>query len=254
MTGPGGGPGMAQHVTASSGGVVYAVQNGDQYVYIYRGSPPYRIEQLSSQPPPVPNPLVRRAPSWLLAARHQVVPFHGRIEDLARLREWRDDPAPGMSVRLVHGPGGQGKTRLAAEFGTDSARTGWAVAVARHHSEAAAAGGADQQLAVYRPGLLIIIDYAERWPLDDLITLLRQHQAAASTTSIRIILIARPGGGWWQSLVHQLNEIDIYDSGEWELTPLAEHTPDRQEVYRAARDRFADILGPRKLPPRRDRT
>ena len=56
-----------------------------------------------------------RVPSRLLMARHQVVPFMARPE-LEPLQEWRDS-APGLLVRLVYAEGGQGKTRLAAEFG-----------------------------------------------------------------------------------------------------------------------------------------
>ena len=60
-------------------------------------------------------------------------------------------------------------------------------------------GGGDQQVAVYQRGLVLIVDYAERWPLQDVLTLLGQHRVAASTR-IRILLLARPGSGWWQSL------------------------------------------------------
>ena len=238
---PGDGTSMEQHNTAQFGGVVYAVQGGDQFVYTYRERPPYRVEPFVAEPPPAPDPLVRRAPSGLLAARYGVVPFHGRDDDLAQLRDWRDNPVPGVSVRLVHAPGGQGKTRLAAQFGGASTRAGWSVVAARHRSEVVAAD-ADQQLAVYRTGLLIIVDYAERWPLEDLIRLLQQHQAVAAAP-IRVLLIARSGGGWWQSLVYQLTKFGIADAGEWELAPLAEHLPDRQAIYLAARDRFASVLG-----------
>lgn len=55
-------PAMEQHIIASAGGVVYAVQDGDQYVYIYRESPPYRVDPFQA-PTPVSAQLVRRAPS-----------------------------------------------------------------------------------------------------------------------------------------------------------------------------------------------
>jgi tetratricopeptide (TPR) repeat protein len=231
-----------QHNIAQSGGVVYTVQHGDQYVYLYRNEPPYRVEPWPAGPPPMPEPLVHRAPSWLLSARHQVVPFYGRDQELAWLQDWRDSPTQGVSVRLVHGPGGQGKTRLAAQFAGACTRTGWTVAVARHRSEVAAASGGDQQLAVYQRGLVLVIDYAERWPLPDVLTLLGQHQAAASTP-LRMLLLARPAGGWWQSLAHQFSKTNIEDVGQWELAPLAEHPGDRQAIYAAARDRFASVLG-----------
>jgi hypothetical protein len=50
-------------------------------------------------------------PSRRLRAANAAVKFTGRDRDLAA---WREDPAhPGVAVRLIHGPGGQGKTRLA---------------------------------------------------------------------------------------------------------------------------------------------
>jgi tetratricopeptide (TPR) repeat protein len=221
--------------------VVYAVQNGNQYVYLYRHKPPYRVESLPAEPPPVSDRLVRRAPSWLLSARYQVVPFYGRDAELAWLQGWRDSPMGGLSVRLVHASSGQGKTRLATQFAEVCTQQGWTVAVVRHRSDAATASGTDQQLAVNHRGLVLIVDYAERWPLLDMLTLLHQHQAAASTP-VRALLLARSAGGWWQSLVHQLGNANLDDVGQWELAPLAKHPPDRQAIYAAARDRFASIL------------
>jgi tetratricopeptide (TPR) repeat protein len=232
---------MEQFNRAETGGAVYAVQNGDQYVYLYRNAPPYWLEPFAD-PPPVPAQLVQRTPSWLLSARHQVVPFYGRDEDLAWLRNWRDSTTLNTSVRLVHGPGGQGKTRLAAEFAAFSGHEGWTVIVARHHSDATAHGGGDQQFTVYKPGMLVIVDYAERWPLADLVALLRQHHEVA-VTPVKILLLARPGGSWWQSLVYQLSKINIADAQQRELPPLADQTQDRQALYAAAHQRFAAALG-----------
>jgi hypothetical protein len=77
---------------------------------------------------------VRRQPSRLLAARHQVVDFTGRERELTELAVWRDDPDLGLAVTLLHGPGGQGKTRLAAQFAQQSAELDWTVAYAVHRS------------------------------------------------------------------------------------------------------------------------
>ena len=73
-------------------------------------------------------------PSRLLAAERQVVPFTGRDHELAALASWRDDLVPGVSVMLVHGPGGQGKTRLAERFAGDCLRAGWTVWTGHHLS------------------------------------------------------------------------------------------------------------------------
>ncbi|MGW2545250.1 hypothetical protein ACWC5I_31330, partial [Kitasatospora sp. NPDC001574] len=90
-----------QIITAAEGVRVNTVQHGDQYNYIYRGTPPYRVEPFPPAGPAVLPPGLERVPSRLLTARHQVVPFLPRPE-LALLESWRDEAAAGLSVRLVH--------------------------------------------------------------------------------------------------------------------------------------------------------
>jgi hypothetical protein len=222
------------------GGRINAVQGGDQYNYIYRSTPPYRVEPYPLGAGTVP-PGLARVPSRLLTARHRLVPFAPRAE-LELLEAWREDPAPGLSVRLLHGEGGQGKTRLAAEFIAGSARAGWTVAQARHRSEVASAGGGDETLTVRSPGLVMVVDYAERWPLPDLITLIRQHRDAARDR-LRILLLSRPAGDWWQDLAHQLSKLDIPDAEAVHLPGLPEDAEARGTVYASARDAFAAVLG-----------
>ncbi|MFD9060850.1 tetratricopeptide repeat protein, partial [Kitasatospora purpeofusca] len=238
--GPGEGAVHTQNITATGSGRVYAVQNGDQYNYIYRGTPPYRVEPFPLDAPAALPPGLARVPSRLLTARHQVVPFLPRPES-ALLESWRDEAVPGLSVRLLHAEGGSGKTRLAAEFAVRSAGAGWAVALARHRSEVASAGGGDQSLAVHTPGLVMVVDYAERWPLEDLITLLRQHRDAARDR-LRILLLARQAGSWWQGLAHQLAKLDVLDTGVLRLEGLPDAPGARSAMYTAARDRFAEVF------------
>ncbi|MFG2646054.1 hypothetical protein ACGFYP_34425 [Streptomyces sp. NPDC048370] len=229
-----------QFITATGGGRVNAVQHGDQYNYIYRGSPPYRVEPFPVAAPAAVPARLARVPSRLLTARHQVVPFFPPPE-LALLESWREDPSPGLSVRLVHAEGGSGKSRLAAEFAARSAQDGWAVALARHHSEVASAGGGDEALTVRAPGLVMVVDYAERWPLEDLITLVRHHRDAARDR-LRILLLSRPAGTWWQGLAHQFAKLDILDVEAVRLEALPDAPGVRSDMYIAARDRFAEVL------------
>ncbi|WP_405786456.1 tetratricopeptide repeat protein [Streptomyces sp. NBC_01367] len=230
---------FTQNIT-TFGGRVNAVQHGDQYNYIYRAEPPYQVEPFPLGHPTTPAPGLTRVPSRLLTARHQVVPFFPRPE-LELLAAWRDDAVPGMSVRLLHGEGGRGKTRLAAEFAAGSARAGWTVAQARHRSEVASAGGGDRSLTVRRPGLVLVVDYAERWPLADLLTLVRQHRDAARDR-LRILLLSRPAGDWWQGLAHQFAKLDIFDSETVPLEPLPDDARVRAGIYVSARDSFAAAL------------
>ncbi|MGW5866580.1 tetratricopeptide repeat protein [Streptomyces sp. NPDC055239] len=232
--------GYIQVITATGGGRVNAVQHGDQYNYLYRGTPPYRVEPFPLATPAAMPAGLARVPSRLLTARHQIVPFIPPPE-LAVLESWRDGEPPGLSIRLVHAEGGSGKTRLATEFAARSAKAGWAVALARHRSEAASAGDGDQTLTVRAPGLVIIVDYAERWPLEDLITLVRQHRDAARD-KLRILLLARPAGPWWQGLAHQFTKLDILDVDALRLEGLPDTPGVRADMYTAARDRFAEIF------------
>lgn len=59
------------------------------------------------------------SPGELLDPRYEVVPFHGRVDELDELARWRDGDAA-FSVLLLHGPAGVGKTRLARHFAAGS--------------------------------------------------------------------------------------------------------------------------------------
>lgn len=59
------------------------------------------------------------SPGELLDPRYEVVPFHGRVDELAELARWRDGEAA-FSAVLLHGPAGVGKTRLARHFAVGS--------------------------------------------------------------------------------------------------------------------------------------
>lgn len=56
-------------------------------------------------------------PCRALRADIEAVEFFGRDDELAGLRAWCEDPHAGLLVRVLTGPGGQGKTRLAVGSG-----------------------------------------------------------------------------------------------------------------------------------------
>jgi hypothetical protein len=182
------------------------------------------------------------APSELLAARRQIVEFTGRQAELERLVEWRDEQV-GWAVQLLHGPGGQGKSRLAARFAEVSAAAGWTVVTARHESTAVAAGAVDGRLPDGARGLLLVVDYAERWPLTHLLALLRDPLLQAEPgRAVRVLLLARPAGAWWQGLRGELRKLDGVVSS-LRLGALAGGKPQRLVIFEQARDRFAQLLG-----------
>jgi Tetratricopeptide repeat len=197
------------------------------------------LEPYASQPRPVSQEQARQQPGRLLAAESQVVSFAGRQDELADLAGWRDDPAPGVSVMLVHGPGGQGKTRLAAQFAADSVRDGWTAWAAHQLSDPAGA-------TVVTPGncgtdLVVVADNAERWPADDLL-LLMQNPLLRHPQRARVLLVARASGPWWLPLRHRLGKAGIAVHGSIALPPLAASGPERRTLFAAAADCFAAVF------------
>lgn len=182
---------------------------------------------------------LRIQPSQLLLASNRVVPFTGREVELARLRRWLEQHWR-ISARLVHGPGGQGKTRLAEEFAAESARCGWTVVVAHH------TGDFDGSVSeVFSPssgqGILVIVDYAERWPRSDLLALFEDGRFRHGGPT-RVLLLARSGSRWWDLLRYPLHKLGVCTETE-RLTDLAADLLARRAVFESARDSFAEVLG-----------
>ncbi|MEV0163398.1 hypothetical protein AB0H96_25070, partial [Nonomuraea fuscirosea] len=226
-----------------AGGTVNAVQGG--VLNIYGWKPAYRIEDFPAAPRPVRPARVRAQPSLLLRARSGAVPFTGRQEDLQTLAGWRDDEdTPGLGVRLLHGPGGQGKTRLAAEFAELSRQAGWQVWQADTNPPGAAPITATAEAGERGPGLLLVVDYAERWPLPALYELLQEPVLHAGR--VRVLLLARPAGVWWDSIAAWIERVLDVDADTQSLPPLVAEPAMRKRLFTKARDQFAAHLG---LPP-----
>ncbi|MFI5892868.1 hypothetical protein ACIA5D_22430 [Actinoplanes sp. NPDC051513] len=170
---------MSVHVAGAAavgvGGDVYAPITTNIYG---ADGPPFVVESL---PGPAPHELadlvaLREQPSKLLNTRRRVIPFAGRRRELESLARWRDEE-PRRAAWLLHAPGGQGKTRLAVRAAEDAATAGWTVGWARHRADTSL-GGAPLSVADGL-GLLIVVDYAERWPPSDLQALLARCAAGA---------------------------------------------------------------------------
>ncbi|RQX05718.1 hypothetical protein DLJ59_06875 [Micromonospora inaquosa] len=188
---------------------------------------------------------LREQPSTLLIARRQAIPFTGRSAELANIQTWCDGPQQ-RRAWVIHAPGGQGKTRLAARAGEEAAAQGWTVGYARHHDDSPVGG--DPVSAGDQP-LLLIVDYAERWPQSDLHALLRYHAIHAG--QLRVLLLGR-SIGWWPATAVECDNLDIsVDHERWPprlLQPLAEDQIDRRTLFDAACRRFAEIYQVSDLP------
>ncbi|MGW5265273.1 tetratricopeptide repeat protein, partial [Microbispora sp. NPDC004025] len=186
----------------------------------------------------------RAQPSELLRACHGLIAFTGRRGLLAELADWRDAPTgQKVAVRLIHGPGGQGKSRLAGHVAQLWARQGWVVLAAHHRRDRSTALEFEVPAFDGAAGALVVVDYAERWDIADLLTLLRDAHASGRLP-VRVLLLARPAGTWWDSLKGRMRRDLGLVPSRGELEPLEQESGiTRAGLFAAARDRFAELLG-----------
>ncbi|GAA4727182.1 tetratricopeptide repeat protein [Phytohabitans rumicis] len=215
-------------------GFGYGLIGADLHVFADRG-PVYVLTCHQPAPPSDPAWLPEQ-PSRLLNARHRIVPFRGRDDELARLSRWRD--GRGMSAMWLHGAGGAGKTRLAAEFADLSAAAGWKVVDTRHGPGTVIPPPGSQDLTLDgAAGLLMVVDYADRWPLTHLAWLMSNailHRGVPT----RLLLLARSAYAW-QAVRSSVEELD----GSVHDLPLGPLPADRERMFLAARDAFAGRYG-----------
>ncbi|WP_203794802.1 hypothetical protein, partial [Actinoplanes derwentensis] len=132
--------------------------------------------------------------TWLLRPDQRVVPFFGRGWLLAELQTWATDQGVDVAaVRLLTGAGGVGKTRLAQEL--EQRLAGWRCEwISPHEEEQTARLVAAGEFPLRS---LLVIDYAEARDRAGLAQLLCAVQTA---DRVRIVLLARTAGLWWETL------------------------------------------------------
>jgi tetratricopeptide (TPR) repeat protein len=235
------GPGSSfqQIVTAENGGFAYGVSGDYAEIHIFaNGLPLYLLWNWQRQPDADPAWL-RDMPSRMLNARRAVVPFTGRENELNNLRQWRDS-APQLAVRWLHGPGGQGKTRLAAQFANESATAGWKVVAAFHGPDADRPEPGSQDMSLTgATGLLLIVDYADRWNLTNLTWLFKNRLLHRPDVPTRVLMVARTADAW-PAIQHLLDTYQASTSSR-PLPDLPPETHERANMFTTARDSFTAI-------------
>lgn len=207
-------------------------------VVIRAERPLYRVEGFPAVPVVLSVTKARAQPSRLLLAQHAVVPFTGREQQLRDQATWLADREP-VAVRLVYGAGGQGKTRLASRIAA-AAGDGWQVWQALHGGGPRTAGLA---LPTQTGSLLMVVDYADRWPASHLTALVRQLHSLAGRvgTVVRVLLLARSAGFWWSAVANEVGGELGVETDDQELEPLGA-VADRAALFTAARDAFAAAM------------
>jgi len=199
---------------------------------------PVELQGLMDHQSPLRDTTAAATPASLLLARRAVVPFRpGRKELLAELADWAAEPGPG--VWLLHGAGGQGKTRLAHYFGEELVAQPWSVL----WLDPDISGDQLEVLGQVVTPLLVIIDYAETRTrqvvdvFDELATHVPKHL-------VKVLLLARTVGDWWHQVAAGSAAADkaVELARVTALPPLDTTAGARHATYRAAVEAFANAL------------
>lgn len=225
---------LFRQTVQAEAGFAYGVIGADLNVFQDAGPVYTLIER--ARPPAVDAAWLLEQPTRLLDARHEVVAFDGREAELADLTSWLEGPQ--LAARWLHGPGGQGKTRLVSAFADLVAERGWKVVTAAHR--AVPSPGSQNLLPGAAPGLLLIVDYADRWPLSHLSWLFANALLHAHRRT-RVLLVARSMRSW-PALRAVLTERGAR-TGDLPLGPLPRTAIDRERVFTAAHDCFCERYG-----------
>lgn len=237
-------------MTAEASGSARVYQAGRDQV-IYEQNPPFYLSQVPLSAPVLETRRIR--PSKMLRTNLEIVPFSGRESELAQLKKWRDTAVTSTAVQLIHGPGGQGKTRLVMQLARMWAAERWFPLQAFSLKDFKGLSAADITPEDPIDGVLIVVDYAERWETDDLLALLRRTEDRGGP--VRIILLSRPAGTWWHALFYQIERCFDITVDQMYLSPLADSPADRLRLFEEARDVFGRRLGvqdPTYIRPPRD--
>ncbi len=183
------------------------------------------------------------SPSELLRARHAVVPFVRRGDLLEQVMRWREREDR-LSVMVLTGAGGFGKTRTAAEICLAAAAAGWTAGLL--DAEPDALEGLDD-LVTWPGRTVVAVDYAETRPA--VVThLLKRLLSRRGGGRCRVMLIVRQGGGR-DGLIEQFATGDARDDlarllRRAELVGLGrgERELDRRALFCAGNSRFAALL------------
>lgn len=201
---------------------------------------PQQLEAVEFQDLAAVEPALNKgpaSPAALLTADRQTVPFHGRVDLMNQLETWCD--LSGFGAWLLHGPGGQGKTRVARHLASTLAKKGWAVLWLR-------AGATAQEIRGLRHAvkpLLIVVDYAEA-RADQIAGLAEAAAEHGGGTPFKMLLLARTAGDWWSRAKNLTSITESYLVGTQDvaLPPLDPDPPDRVKAYQDATRAFADSL------------
>ena len=192
-------------------------------------------------------------PLQLIRARHDAVPYQ-ECDEFRQLRAWamtvpsgsrtgRNGRNADISVAVVTGAGGSGKTRMAAQLCDDLSTIGWYAGFLPSMTEVT-----DEELAALAAvttELLVVVDYAEEARRGLVARVVRALWARESAT--RIVLTARSADTWWEEFREEAEQDGIPLSNTLSLSIRGKQQVEADpwffgRMYRRAVQQFSDKL------------
>jgi tetratricopeptide (TPR) repeat protein len=194
-------------------------------------------------------------PTELLQAKFGVVGYIDATGIRAQRIDWCAGNARPTAGRLIHGPGGLGKTRLMIKVAATLRQQGWTAGfLDRPHEQLDATlkqrwQALDQLIAHGEDeGLIIVLDYAEG--RQDEVRQIAERLSArpeSDTRPIRLVLLARSAGEWWTTLHDDTPEVQRVfrstgSSPDVAALPAISRGQQRLDLFDASLKAFAPLL------------
>ena len=223
------------------------VMDWERTLYEVRALPEVRASQSGSRPS---QDQARARPATLLAGNAAMTPFVDRDAEIIRLTQWYEG-SDRVSVMLIHGAGGLGKSRLMQRFSDivserpEQPQVWDASPLTEVYAQAA--GEEDEaDLDSEEPaGILLLVDEADAWSWGKLFMLFRDA-AGWRAERLRVLLAARAAGMWWTQLRAELSE-QLFGWDELPLPSLGAETM-KELAERAGRSQAAALGWPAPSP------
>jgi tetratricopeptide (TPR) repeat protein len=183
-------------------------------------------------------------PTALLRPEREAVPFRGRKAEADAVAEWAGTDRP-LSVGLLTGGAGAGKTRLAVELCRTLGAAGWAAGLVGDGWDADRLGRLGL-LAGLQADLLLVVDRAETRV--DLVSSILARLVATTgepRSRIRVLLVARSDGPWFGQLREVADDrvqAVIAPAPVWPVGQLLAPSVSRSAEFDRAAAAFADAL------------